>query len=159
MFPSVTAFFIHIFKEHYKLPTACFTIIPPSVPCSSYLIIAVFTRYISSSYSVSVFPTFLALVKKYFTYSSLILFCFLAGLYTILSLHVLLALQMLLRVLFLFSFLSSFLFIHAVLLYSCCSFICNFPILKPVMKITQRLPAFCSFCHEQALYCIVINFW
>lgn len=148
MFPSVTAFFIHIFKEHYKLPTACFTIIPPSVPCSGYLIIAVFTRYISSSYSVS-----------YFTYSSLILFCFLAGLYTILSLHVLLALQMLLRVLFLFSFLSSFLFTHAVLLYSCCSFICNFPILKPVMKITQRLPAFCSFCHEQALYCIVINFW
>lgn len=148
MFPSVTAFFIHIFKEHYKLPTACFTIVPPSVPCSGYLIIAVFTRYISSSYSVS-----------YFTYSSLILFCFLAGLYTILSLHVLLALQMLLRVLFLFSFLSSFLFTHAVLLYSCCSFICNFPILKPVMKITQRLPAFCSFCHEQALYCIVINFW
>lgn len=159
MLPAVTVSFIYILKEHYKLTTICFTIIPPRVPYSCYLIIVVFTCYISSSYSVSVFPTFLALVKKYFTYSSLILFSFLAGLYTILSLHVPLALQMLLCILFLFSFLSSFLFIHAVLLYSCCSFICNFPILKPVMKITQRLPAFSSFPHEQTLYSIVLVFW
>jgi len=58
-----------------------------------------------------------------------------------------------------FFLLSSFLFIHAVLLYSCCSFICNFPILKPVLKTTQRLPAFSSFSFEQTFSFSVLIFW
>lgn len=51
---------------------------------------------------------------------------------------------------FFFSFLSSFLFIHAVISHSCYSFICSFPILKLILRITQSLPAFPSFPHEHS---------
>lgn len=155
---AMTVLLMYIFMEHNRTITTCFRVIPPRIPCSCELI-TVFTCCISNSHSVTVLPTFLALVNKYFTYVSPISFTFLATLGTKISLYMLLALQMFLYVLFLSSFLSSFLFIHAVLLHCCFSFICNFLVLIPVLKIMQRLPAFFSLSIEQTLSSIVFIFW
>lgn len=92
----MTASLIHIFKEHNK-PIA---VVTPSVPRFRDLIIAAFTRCISSSSSVVVLPVFLALANKYFTCVSLVSFSSLA-LGTKISLYTLLALQTFLYIFFL----------------------------------------------------------
>lgn len=156
--PVVTASLIHIFKEYNKAITTFFTVVSPSVPHSCDLIISIFTCCVSILYSVTLLPMFLAFVNKYFTCVSLISFIFLAGLGTKFSLYILLALQMFLYIQFLlfchFSSLSMlFFYIAVALLYTI------FPMLKSVLKITQRLPVFSLFFLEETLSSIVLIFW